>query len=114
MSGWRTLGSTVGIENTNDVRVHAMVAVVGHGDGFRETLGFIIDTARSNGVHIAPVVFGLRMDERVAIALGSRGEDEGGAFILGQTERVVRSERADFQRRNRDAQVVDRAGRTGR
>ena len=34
------------------------------------------------------------------------------ATILGQTKRVVRSERADFQSWNRYAQVVDRTGRT--
>lgn len=104
---------TVGIENTNDVRVHAMVAVIGHGDGLRKALGFIVNPARPDGVHIAPVILGLRMDKRVAVALGSRGEDEGRAFVLCQTERIVRSERADFQGRNRDAQVIDRAGRAG-
>ena len=103
---------TVGIENTNDMSVHAVVAVVGHGDGLREALGLIVNATRPDGVHIAPVVFGLRMNERIAVALGSRGEDECRAFVLGQTERVVRSERADFESRNRNAQVIDRAGRT--
>ena len=94
------------------MRIHAVVAVVGHGDGLREALGLIVNAARPDGVHIAPVVFGLRMNERIAVALGGGGEDECRAFILGQTERIVRSERADFQGRNRDAQVVDRTGWT--
>ena len=64
---------TVSIENTNDVRVHAVIAVVGHGNGFREALGLIVNPAWPDGVHIAPVVFGLWMNERIAVALGSRG-----------------------------------------
>ena len=33
------------------------------------------------------------------------------AFRLGQAERVVRPERADFQRRDRQLEIIDRDGR---
>ena len=53
------------------------------------------------------------MLERVAVDLGGRGQQEPRAFGLGQAERVVRAERADLERLDRQLEVVDRAGRAG-
>ena len=53
------------------------------------------------------------MHERIAVALARRGEEKARAFGLGQAERVVRAERADFQRRDRVLEVIDRRGRRG-
>ena len=88
-----------------------MIAVIGHRHRFGETLRLIVNAARSDRVHVAPVIFLLRMHERIAVAFRGRGEEERRLLGLGQTERVVRAERADFQRRDRQLEIIDRAGR---
>ena len=69
-----------------------MLAVIGHGEGFGEALGFVVATARANGIDVAPVGFDLRMNERVAIDLGSGGEEEFGGFVHGQSQCLVGSQ----------------------
>ena len=59
----------VGVEDADDAGIHFVIAVIGHGDGFGEALGFVVDRARPDGIHVAPVSFFLRMFERIAIAL---------------------------------------------
>ena len=90
-----------------------MKAVIGHRHRLGETLRFIVNAARPDRVHVAPVIFLLRMDERIAVTFRSRGEEERRLLRFGETERVVRAERADFQRRNRQLEIIDRAGRRG-
>ena len=46
---------------------------------------------------------------RVAVDLARRCEQEARALELGEPERIVRALRADFQRVQRHAQIVDRA-----
>ena len=53
------------------------------------------------------------MLQRIAVDLGGRGDDEARALGLGQAERLVRAERADLQRLDRQLEVVDRAGGAG-
>ena len=60
---------TVCIENTRDSHIHSMVPVVSHGHGFSEPLGFVVHSARTEGVDIAPIRLRLRMDLRVAVNL---------------------------------------------
>ena len=103
----------VGVEDADDLRVHAVIAVVGHRHRFGETLRLIVNAARSDRVHVAPVIFLLRMDERIAVAFRSRGQEERRLLGFGEAERVVRAERADFQRRDRQLEIIDRAGRRG-
>ena len=78
-----------------------------------ETLGLVVNAARPDGVDVAPIALRLRMDQRIAVALRGRGEEEGRLLRLGQAERVVRAVRADLQRRDRVLEVIDRAGRRG-
>ena len=74
----------VGVEDADDLGVDFVLAVVGHGHGFGEALGLVINAARADGVDVAPVGLRLGMDERVAVALGGGGEEEGGLFGLGR------------------------------
>ena len=53
------------------------------------------------------------MLERIAVDLRRRGDHERRALGLGQAQRLVRAERADLERRDRQLQVVDRARRAG-
>ncbi len=103
----------VGVEDADDLRVHAVIAVIGHRHRLGETLRLVVNTARADRIHVAPVVFLLRMDERIAVAFGGRGEQERRLLRLGEAERVVRAERADFQRRDRQFEIINRAGGRG-
>src|SRR5579872_667497 len=62
---------TVGVENARDVRVHSVVAMVRHGNGFAETLGFVINSAWAHGIDMPPVSFPLRVFQGVAVNFGS-------------------------------------------
>ncbi len=35
----------VGVEDADDARIHFVIAVVGHGDGFGESFGFVVDAS---------------------------------------------------------------------
>ena len=81
----------VGVEDPDDRRVDALLAVVGHRQRLGVALGLVVDAARADRVDVAPVVLGLRVDLRVAVDLARRGEQEAGAVRLGEPERVVRA-----------------------
>ena len=54
------------------------------------------------------------MHQRIAVAFAGGGEQKRRAFCLRQAERVVRAERAHFQRRDRKLEIIDRARRRGK
>ena len=76
----------VGVEDPDDRRVHALLAVVGHRQGLGVPLGLVVDASRADRVHVAPVLLGLRVDLRVAVDLAGGGEQEAGPVGLGQPE----------------------------
>ena len=47
----------IGVEDADEVGVHAVVAVVGHDGSLREALGFIVDGARADGIDVCPSRF---------------------------------------------------------
>ena len=65
----RMQARAVGVEDAHQMRVHAVIAVVGHCCRLGESLGLVIHRARADWVHIAPVALRLRMHRRVAVAL---------------------------------------------
>ena len=85
--------------------------MIGHSHCLGEPLGFVVNAARADRVHVAPVIFRLRVNKRIAVAFTGRCEDECRLLVFGQAERVVSPERADFQGRNRQFEVIDRACR---
>ena len=101
----------VRIENAHDVRIEPLGAVIGHHQRLRKTLGFVIHAARPHRVHIAPVRLRLRADGRIAVAFRSRGQKIFCFFREGQPQRIVRPERAHFQRLNRQLEIIHRACR---
>ena len=104
---------TVGVKDADDLGIDAVIAVIGHRHRFGETFRFIVNAARPDRVHVAPVIFLLRMDERIAVAFGGGGEEERRLLRLRQAKRVMRAERADFQRRDRQFEIINRAGGRG-
>ena len=100
----------VRVEDPDDRRVDALLAVVGHRQRLGVALGLVVDAARADRVDVAPVGLGLRVHLRVAVDLARRRDQEARAVLLGEAERVVRAVGADLQRVQRQAQVVDRRG----
>ena len=103
----------VGVEDPDDRRVHALLVVVRHRQRLGVALRLVVDAARADRVDVAPVGLGLRVHLRVAVDLARRGEQEPRALELREAERVVRAVRADLQRVQRHAHVVDRARERG-
>ena len=103
----------VGVEDPDDRRVHALLAVVGHRQRLGVALRLVVHAARADRVHVAPVRLRLRVHLRVAVDLARRRQQEARALELREAERVVRPVRADLQRLQRQPQVVDRARRAG-
>ena len=99
------------VEDARNPSIDALLGVIRHRQRLGIALRLVVHAARADRVDVAPVRLGLRMHLRVAIHLARRSEQEAGALELGEAERVVRSVRADLQRLQRQAQVVDRARR---
>jgi len=78
----------VGVEDADDVGINAVRAVIGHGHGFGEAFGFVIDAADADRVDVAPVFLALRMALRVAVYFAGGGEEEPGVLRLGEAERL--------------------------
>ena len=57
---------TIGVEDTDEVGVHAVVAVVCSDGSLREAFGFIVDGARADGIDASPIAFDLGVDLGVA------------------------------------------------
>ena len=74
-----------------------MVGVVGHGHGFLEALGFVIDSSRPYRVHITPIAFRLGVHSWVAVDLRGGGNQQACAFGLGQTQAIMYTQRPYFE-----------------
>ena len=107
----RPHAAPVGVEDADDRRVEALLAVVGHRERLGVALRLVVDAARPDRVDVTPVGLGLRVHLRVAVDLARRGEEEARALELRETERVVGAVRAGLERVQRQPQVVDRARR---
>ena len=57
--------------------------MIGHRHRFGETFGFVVDAARPDRVHVAPVIFRLRVNERIAVAFTGRSKNECRLFVFG-------------------------------
>ena len=56
--------------------------MVRHGERLGVALCFVVDPARADRIHVAPVRLGLRVDLRVAVDLARGGEQEPGRLNL--------------------------------
>src|SRR5439155_9275505 len=92
---------TVGIEDSCDRGIDALLCVVGHRHRLGVALGLVVDTARPDRVDVAPVRLRLGVHLRVAVDLTRGSEQKTGALELREPERVVRAVRAHLQRMQR-------------
>ena len=88
----------VRVEDPGDAGVEALLALICHRQRLGVALRLVVDPARADRVHVAPVGLGLGMDLRVAVHLARRGEQEAGPLELRQAEHVMRPVRADLER----------------
>src|SRR5580704_1517547 len=103
----------IGVEDTDEVGIHTVVAMVGHDGSLREALGFIVDRTQADGIDITPVGLDLGMDLGIAVALGGRGVEVAGAMFAGEVERVEGAGGADEEGLGTKTSVVSGAGRRG-
>ena len=71
-------------------------------------LAFVVTGPRADRVHVAAVIFSLRMYDGVAVDLGCRGLQDFGFQPLGQTQHVNRAVHRDLGRLHWIELVVDR------
>ncbi len=87
----------VGVEDADQMGVDAARAVIGHHQRLGIALGFVVDRAGADRVHVAPVALCLRMLDWVAVALGSGGVQVACAVFGGDIEGVFRAGGANAQ-----------------
>jgi hypothetical protein len=104
---------TISVEDTDEVGVYAVVAVVCGDGSLREALGFIVDGARADGIDAAPIGFDLGVDLGVAVALGGGRVEEASVVFAGEVQGVDGACRTDEESFGAEASVVGGAGGRG-
>src|SRR5262249_3659957 len=108
-----SISFAIGVEDANDADINPVLAVVGHRHRLGEALSLVVYAAGAYWVDVAPVLFVLRVHQRVAVNFRGRSQNELRALGLRQTQSVVCAQRPDLQRLNRQLQVIYRTGRAG-
>jgi hypothetical protein len=103
----KTHSRSVGIEDSNNFRVHPVKTVVCHRHRLGKSLRFVVNTARPDRIYISPIILVLRVYQRIAVTFRSGSEEEFRAFVLRQSERIMGSQRSDLQCRNWMFEIVD-------
>jgi hypothetical protein len=67
---------TIGVEDTNNLDVNSVLAVIVEEESFGTSLSFIIAGTWSDGIDIAPVLLRLRVNCGIAIDLACRGLED--------------------------------------
>jgi len=88
-----------------------VLLAISHDERLGEALGFVVAAARANRVYVAPVVFGLRVDQGIAVHFRGRSQEKARPLVLGQPQGLVGAQRADFQGLDGQLQVVNGTGR---
>ena len=101
------------VEDTYNAGIEAVVAVVGHCEGFSEAFGFVVHRAHTNGVYVAPVSFFLGMLQRVAIDLAGGGQQVASIVSAGHSQGIMGAQRPRFHGLNRQIGVAVGGGGVG-
>ena len=103
----------VSVEDARQVRADAACAVVGHGERLAVTLGLVVNRARTNRIHVAPVLFRLRMHGRITVAFRRGRVQKTRAVALCQAQHVFRARRPYAQGLDGQPHVLGRTSRRG-
>ena len=79
---------TVCVEDTRNLYLHSMLSIIVKEQSLCAALTLIIAGARTNRVHISPILFTLRMHLGIAVDFRCRGLENFGTHALGQTEHI--------------------------
>ena len=90
-----------------------MLAAIIKKQRFGASLAFVITGPRANRVYIAPIIFGLRVHDGIAVNLGRGRLKNLGAGSLGQTQHVDGAMHTGFDGLHRIVLIVHRAGGAG-
>src|SRR5215217_3131667 len=74
--------------------------------GLSVTFGLVVDAPWARGAYVAPVVFGLRVHQRVAVDLRGGGEHKACTPGAGKSEGVVGAQRTGLEYLYGDAPEV--------
>src|ERR1700721_3608723 len=77
---------------------------------FRATLALVVARTYPDRIDVAPILFRLRMHQRIAIHLAGRGLEDAGAQPFGETKHVDRAVDAGLGVLHRITLVVDGGG----
>src|SRR5712671_1727434 len=110
----QTHARPVGIEDAHNVSVHAMIAVIRHGHGFRIAFSFVVHSPRSDGVYMSPVSFWLGRDFRIAVAFARGSQEKFGLFSQRESKSIMSTESAHLQRLDGHLQVIHGARGRGK
>ena len=103
----------VGVEDAGDPHVDAVLAPVIDHQGFGHPFPLVVAASRADGIHVAPVVLPLGMDQGVSVDLGSAGLEDPGPDPLGQAQKVEGAHDVGLHRLDRVVLVVHRRRRRG-
>ena len=99
---------TVSIKDADDVRVDTVEAVIGHGDGLSEALGFIVNAARTDRIYATPIGFRLRGNVGISVTLAGGSEKKFRGLLFGEIQGVHGGDGADFQGFDGKLQIIGR------
>ena len=85
--------------------------MIGHGDGFLKSFRFVVDTSRTDGVHVPKIFFVLRMNLWISVDFTGGGDGDPCPFVLGQSQAIVHPQGTHLQGLNGNFKVIDRRGR---
>src|SRR5579859_3147844 len=101
---------TISIEDAHDAGIHTMISMISHSHGFRKSLGFIINAARADRIHVAPILLMLRRNFRVPITFARRGQEKLCSLGKREPESVVCAERTNFKSLDGELEVIHWTG----
>ena len=105
----RVHARSVGVEQSGYLDRQIVLASIIEEERLCGPLAFVVTRARSDRIHIAPVVLPLRVHGRVAVHLRGRRQEDASTCALGETQHVDRAVDCRLGRLHRVPLIVDGA-----
>jgi len=102
----------IGIKDADNFSFQLPLPMVVHEKRFGCPLALVIATAETDRIHISPIRFRLRMDERIAIHFTGRSLQNTGTLFFRQVQHIDSPQDRGLDRLNRIMLIVDRRSRT--
>src|SRR5678809_1195132 len=61
----------ISVEDPNDPRVHSVLPMIVHHQCFGYPFAFVVTASQADAIDVSPIILSLRMDQRIAVDLGS-------------------------------------------